>query len=119
VVAATSLAVLDRVERGDDLRARLHENAQLFRGELARAGFRLLPGQHPIVPVMLGEARLAQEMSARLLSEGVYVMGFFYPVVPRGEARIRTQVSAAHAPGDLVAAAEAFRRVGRALGVVG
>ena len=118
VVAATSLAVLDRVERGDDLRDRLHENARFFRGELARAGFHLLPGQHPIVPVMLGEARLAQELAARLLAEGVYVIGFFYPVVPRGEARIRTQVSAAHGREDLAAAAEAFRRAGRALGVV-
>jgi glycine C-acetyltransferase len=118
VIAAVSLAVLDRVERGDDLRAHLHENARFFREELTRAGFRLLPGEHPIIPVMLGDARLAQELAARLLVEGVYVVGFFYPVVPRGQARIRTQVSAAHTRDDLAQAAETFRRVGRELGVV-
>jgi glycine C-acetyltransferase len=118
VIAAVSLSVLDRVERGDDLRARLHGNARFFRGELVRAGFRLLPGDHPIIPVMLGEARLAQEMSTRLLAEGVYAIGFFHPVVPPGQARIRTQVSAAHAREDLAFAAEAFRKVGRELGVL-
>jgi glycine C-acetyltransferase len=118
LIAAVTLSVLERVEHGDDLRARLHENARFFRGELTRAGFRLVPGEHPIIPVMLGEARLAQELSARLLAEGVYVIGFFHPVVPKGEARIRTQVSAAHSREDLGTAAEAFRKVGRELGVI-
>jgi glycine C-acetyltransferase len=118
VVAAVSLSVLDRVERGEDLRTRLHENARFFRAELARAGFRLVPGEHPIIPVLLGEAPLAQELAARLLLEGVFVVGFFFPVVPQGQARIRTQVSAAHTREDLATAAEAFRRVGSELGVV-
>jgi glycine C-acetyltransferase len=118
VIADVSLAVLDRVERGDELRRRLRENARHFRAELERLGFELLPGEHPIIPVMLHDAKLAQEMAARLLGEGVYVIGFFFPVVPRGQARIRTQLSAAHSKGDLDFAVAAFGKVGRALGVV-
>ena len=118
VIAGTSLAVLDLLESSDALRARLRDNARFFRGELARLGFRLLPGEHPIIPVMLGEAPLAQEFARRLLDEGVYAVGFFYPVVPRGQARIRTQVSAAHDRGDLSLAAAAFEKVGRELGVI-
>jgi glycine C-acetyltransferase len=118
VIAAVSLAVLDRIEAGDDLRRRLRENAAHFRGALARLGFELLPGEHPIIPVMLHEAKLAQEFAARLLDEGVYAIGFFFPVVPKGRARIRTQVSAAHSREDLDLAVAAFERVGRALGVI-
>jgi glycine C-acetyltransferase len=118
VIAAVSLAVLDRIEAGDDLRRRLRENAAHFRGALARLGFELLPGEHPIIPVMLHEAKLAQEFAARLLDEGIYAVGFFFPVVPKGRARIRTQVSAAHSREDLDLAVAAFERVGRALGVI-
>jgi glycine C-acetyltransferase len=118
VIAAVSLKVLDLVEAGDDLRRRLRENARHFRAELTRLGFRLVPGEHPIIPVMLGEAKLAQEFAARLMDEGVYAIGFFFPVVPRGQARIRTQMSAAHSRDDLDLAVAAFARVGRALGVI-
>jgi glycine C-acetyltransferase len=118
VIAAVSLEVLDLLERSDDLRVRLRENAAYFRGELTRLGFRLLPGEHPIVPVMLGEAPLAQEFARRLLDEGVYAVGFFFPVVPKGQARIRTQLSAAHSRDDLAHAVAAFEKVGRALGVI-
>ena len=118
VIAAVSLVVLDMLEAGDELRRRLRENARHFRAEMARAGFELLPGEHPIIPVMLHEAPLAQEFSRRLLDEGVYAVGFFFPVVPKGAARIRTQVSAAHSREDLDFAAEKFAKVGRALGVV-
>jgi glycine C-acetyltransferase len=118
VVAGVSLAVLDLVEQGDDLRRRLRENAAHFRAGLTRLGFRLLPGEHPIIPVMLGEAALAQDFARRLLDEGVYAVGFFFPVVPRGQARLRTQMSAAHSREDLDLALSAFEKVGRALGVI-
>jgi glycine C-acetyltransferase len=118
VIAAVSLRVLDLLADGDGLRRRLHENARYFRGRMTALGFELLPGEHPIVPVMLRDAPLAQEFSRRLLDEGVYAIGFFFPVVPRGEARIRTQMSAAHERGDLDFAVEAFAKVGRALGVI-
>jgi glycine C-acetyltransferase len=85
---------------------------------MGKAGFTLLPGEHPIIPVMLGEARLAQEMAARLYERGIYVTGFFYPVVPQGQARIRTQMSAAHSAEDIDAAVSAFTDVGRELGVI-
>jgi len=118
VIAAVSIEVLDLLERSDDLRVRLRENAAFFRGELGRLGFRLLPGEHPIIPVMLGEAPLAQEFARRLLDEGVYAVGFFFPVVPKGQARIRTQMSAAHSRDDLAHAVAAFEKVGRALAVI-
>ncbi|WP_242334811.1 MULTISPECIES: glycine C-acetyltransferase [Anaeromyxobacter] len=118
VIAAVSLEVLDLVERSDDLRRRLRENAAYFRAELTRLGFELLPGEHPIIPVMLHEAPLAQEFARRLLDEGVYAIGFFFPVVPKGQARIRTQMSAAHSRDDLDFAVRAFAKVGRALGVI-
>ncbi len=118
VIAAVSIGVLDLLERGDDLRRALRENARHFRAGLTRLGFELLPGEHPIVPVMLHEAPLAQEFARRLLDEGVYAIGFFFPVVPKGQARIRTQVSAAHTREDLDHALGAFEKVGRALGVV-
>jgi glycine C-acetyltransferase len=118
-IAGASLGVLDLVERGDDLRRRLRENARHFRAEMTRLGFELLPGEHPIIPVMLHEAPLAQEFARRLFDEGVYATGFFFPVVPHGRARIRTQMSAAHAREDLDFAIDAFAKVGRALGVIG
>ena len=118
VIAAVSLEVLDLVEKGDELRRKLRENARHFREQMSRRGFRLLPGEHPIVPVMLGDATLAQAFSRRLLEEGVYAVGFFYPVVPRGEARIRTQLSAAHSTEDIDLAVAAFEKVGRELKVI-
>src|SRR5512138_1470685 len=118
VIAAVSLGVLELVEAGDDLREKLRENARHFRAELTKLGFQLVPGDHPIIPVMLGDAKIAQEFAARLMDEGVYAIGFFFPVVPRGQARIRTQMSAAHAKDDLDLAVAAFAKVGRALGVI-
>ena len=85
---------------------------------MEKAGFDLKPGEHPIIPVMLGDAQLAQDMSARLLEEGIYVIGFFFPVVPQGQARIRTQMSAAHTPAHIDQAIAAFTKVGRELGVI-
>jgi len=118
VVAAASLAVLDLLEQTPQLRAQLFENARFFRAGLAQAGFTLKPGEHPIIPVMLGDAALATRMAERLLEEGVYVIGFSYPVVPKGEARIRTQMSAALDRAQLARALAAFTRVGRELGLV-
>jgi glycine C-acetyltransferase len=117
-IVAGSHTAIDLAEKGDDLRARLAANAQRFRAGMAKAGFNLLPGEHPIIPVMLGDARLAQEMAAALYEEGIYVTGFFFPVVPQGKARIRTQMSAAHATQDIDAAVSAFTRVGKALKVI-
>jgi glycine C-acetyltransferase len=105
-------------DAGDDLRRKLFDNAQRFRSKMAEAGFDLLPGEHPIIPVMLGDAKLAQAMAARMLDEGVYVIGFSYPVVPKGVARIRTQMSAAHESEHIDRAVEAFTKVGRELGVI-
>jgi glycine C-acetyltransferase len=119
VVAATSLRALDLVEQSADLRSKLAENSRYFRTGLADLGFTLAPGEHPIIPVMLGAARLAGAMADRLMAEGVYVTGFCYPVVPRGQARIRTQISAAHERADLDAALAAFATAGRALGAIG
>jgi glycine C-acetyltransferase len=118
VIAATSLKVLDLLEGSGELRQKLRQNAAFFRGELAALGFTLVPGEHPIIPVMLGEASLAQDMSARLLDRAIYVIGFSFPVVPRGQARIRTQMSAAHSRADLERAVAAFAEVGRELGVI-
>ncbi len=118
VVAAASLSVLDLLEHTPGLRAQLFENARLFRAGLTRAGFDLKPGEHPIIPVMLGEATLAGRMAERLLEEGLYVIGFSYPVVPKGQARIRTQMSAALTREELERALAAFTRVGRELGVI-
>ena len=117
-IVAAGLKAIDLAEQGDDLRARLFANATRFRTAMAKAGFNLLPGEHPIIPVMLGEARLAQEMAAKLYERGIYVTGFFYPVVPQGKARIRTQMSAAHSGADIDAAVAAFAEVGRSLGIV-
>ena len=118
-IAAASLKVFDILEQdGAGLRANLKRNAELFRRKMGEAGFDLIPGQHPIIPVMLGDARLASEMAAALLAEGVYVIGFSFPVVPKGRARIRTQMSAAHTVEQVEAAVAAFIRVGRDLGVI-
>jgi glycine C-acetyltransferase len=117
-IVAGSLKAIDLAEAGDDLRKQLLANATRFRAAMAKAGFTLLPGEHPIIPVMLGEAKLAQDMARALYDEGVYVTGFFYPVVPQGKARIRTQMSAAHATQDIDATVAAFTRVGRTLKVI-
>jgi glycine C-acetyltransferase len=117
-VAAGAMQALALVEAGDDLRARLRANAAFLRAELTGLGFRLVAGDHPIIPVMLGDAPLAASMADRLLEEGVYVVGFSYPVVPEGQARIRVQMSAAHTRAELEGAVAAFAKVGRALGVI-
>jgi len=118
IVAAASLEVLDMLEGSDDLRRRLRENSEYFRSAMTAAGFTLAGADHPIIPVMIGDAALAARMADRLLEEGVYVVGFSYPVVPKGQARIRTQMSAAHTREQLERAVDAFTRVGRELGVV-
>ncbi len=117
-LVAASLKVLDLVSSSSTLRDRLAENTRFFRTAMSDAGFAIKPGDHPIVPVMLYDAPLAQKMAAALLDEGIYVVGFFYPVVPQGEARIRTQISAAHTRQHLERAVEAFTRVGKRLGVI-
>jgi glycine C-acetyltransferase len=111
VIVAASLAALDLVAGSSELRARLAENARVLRAGLTAAGMAVRPGTHPIVPVILGEAALAQAYASRLLEKGIYAAGFFHPVVPQGAARIRTQVSAAHTGGDLMAAIAAFAEV--------
>jgi len=118
VVAATTLRVLDLLDTMPELRERLRENASYFRGRMKELGFDLVPGEHPIVPVMLGDANLAVRMAERLLELGVYVVGFSYPVVPLGKARIRTQMSAGLTRAQLDAAIEAFATAGRELGVI-
>jgi glycine C-acetyltransferase len=118
-VVAASLAVLDLLEGSDDLRRRLRENSAFFRKRMSEAGFTLAGDEHPIIPVMIGDAALASTMADRLLAEeGIYVIGFSYPVVPKGQARIRTQMSALHTPEQLEHAVAAFTRVGRDLGVI-
>lgn len=117
-ITAASLKALDLVQQGNDLRAKLRENATYFRTKMSEAGFDLVPGEHPIIPVMLGDAKLAQDMAAKMMAEGVYVIGFFYPVVPQGKARIRTQMSAAHSIEQLDKAIAAFIKVGKELGVI-
>ncbi len=117
-VCAAGIAAIDLIEENDALRHDLFENTAYWRKGLDRLGFDLLPGEHPIVPVMLGEARLAQDMAAALYDEGIYVAGFFYPVVPRGKARIRTQMNAALTRDDLDRALDAFATAGRMTGVI-
>ena len=118
VIAATSIRVLDLLEEGTDLRDRLQSNSQYFRAQMTALGFDLLPGEHPIIPVMLGDAKLAAKMADRLLEEGIYVIGFSFPVVPKGKARIRTQMSAAHSREHIDRAIAAFAKVGKELGVI-
>ena len=105
-IVSTSLKVLDILSASTDLRDKLQDNTQYFREQIAKLGLDVLPGEHPIVPIMLGDAVLAQKMAEKLLEKGVYVIGFSYPVVPKGAARIRTQISAAHDRGDLDFAVE-------------
>ncbi len=117
-VAGASIAVLELLSRTTELRDRLMANAAHFRERMSGIGFEIRPGIHPIVPIMLGDARLAQEMARDLLEEGIYVIGFSYPVVPKGQARIRVQLSAAHSREQVDRAVDAFAKVGRARGVV-
>jgi glycine C-acetyltransferase len=117
-ITATSLKVLAMLREGDGLRRQLRANAAQFRAGMERLGFKLLQGEHPIIPVMFYDAPLAQAFAAALLEEGVYVTGFFFPVVPKGQARIRTQMSAAHSAADIDTAIQAFAKVGRSLGVI-
>jgi glycine C-acetyltransferase len=117
-IAATSIAVLDLLESDDSLRIRLHENAAYFRSGMTELGFELKAGEHPIIPVMLGDARVATDMADKLLDHGIYVVGFAFPVVPQGQARIRTQMSAGLTRKHLDKAIAAFGTVGRELGVL-
>jgi glycine C-acetyltransferase len=117
-LVAASIAVLDMLSKTSDLRERLRKNTKYFREKMTAAGFDIIPSDHPIVPVMLGDAKLAQAMASQLLDEGIYVIGFFYPVVPKGAARIRTQISAAHTQEQLDKAIAAFTKVGTRLGVI-
>ena len=118
VIDAASLEVFDIVERGGGLRTRLYDNAARFREKMKKAGFTLAGAGHPIIPVMIGDAALAQAMAAKMLERGIYVIAFSYPVVPKGQARIRTQMSAAHSFDDIDRAVETFADVGREVGVI-
>jgi glycine C-acetyltransferase len=118
MIASASLTALDLLEKSDELRIKLRKNNRYFRTEMRRLGFDLVPGDHPIVPIMLGDARLASEMAGRMLEEGIYVISFSYPVVPKGKARIRTQISAAHEKHHLDMAIVAFAKVGGDLGII-
>jgi len=117
-IVAAGIEAIRLVEDGAAMRAKLFENATYWRAGLEKLGFDILPGEHPIIPVMLGEATLAQEMAAKLFEEGVYVSGFFFPVVPRGQARIRTQMNAALTRDELDRALAAFGKVGKELGII-
>ena len=117
-LVTASIKMFELLEGGDAMRAKITHNAQRFRSGMIKAGFNLLPGEHPIIPVMLDDAKLAQDMAAQLLDEGIYVIGFSFPVVPKGEARIRTQISAAHSDDEIDKAISAFTKVGRALGII-
>jgi glycine C-acetyltransferase len=117
-IVAASIAVLDLLERDSSLREQLHENAGYFRKKMTERGFDLKPGEHPIIPVMLGDARLATTMADKLLKKGIYVIGFSFPVVPKGQARIRTQMSAGLTRAQLDQAVEAFTEVGLELKVI-
>lgn len=118
VIAATSIKVLDMLEATSERRDRLMENAVHFRTRMGAAGFDLLPGEHPIIPVMLRDPKLAQDMAARLDARGVYVAAFSFPVVPKGQDRIRTQMSAAHSRAELDCAIDAFIAVGQEMGII-
>jgi glycine C-acetyltransferase len=118
MIAASSIAVLDLLERDNSLAAQLHENAAYFRSKMEERGFDLIPGEHPIIPVMLGDANLATAMADKLLERGIYVIGFSFPVVPKGQARIRTQMSAGITQAQLDQAIDAFTAVGKELGVI-
>ncbi len=117
-VVAAGIKAFDMLDKAGDLRERLKENTAYFRSQMTAAGFDIKPGVHPISPVMLYDAPLAQKFAGRLLEEGIYAIGFFFPVVPKGQARIRTQISAAHTREHLDRAIDAFTRIGRELGVI-
>lgn len=117
-IAAATLRTLGLLQENDDLRRRLQKNTTWFRRTMSAAGFHILPGDHPIIPVMIGDAALATQMSDELLQRGIYVVGFSFPVVPKGQARIRTQMSSAHSQEDLERAAAAFIEVGRKLSII-
>lgn len=117
-ITATSLAVLDLLERDNSLRDQVKYNSQYFRQHMTELGFTLVPGEHAIIPIMLGDAKLAGAMANALLQEGIYVIGFSFPVVPKGQARIRTQMSAGHTQAHLDKAIAAFAKVGKAMGVI-
>jgi glycine C-acetyltransferase len=118
MIAAATLKVLELIQGSDHLRAKLTENSNYFRQEMTRLGFTLAGADHPIIPVMLGDAVLATEMAAKMMAKGIYVVGFSYPVVPMGQARIRTQMSAAHGKSHIDRALEVFAEVGRELGII-
>lgn len=118
VITAASIKVLDLLEGGSALREQLFANTRYFRSEMANLGFNLTPGEHPIIPVMIGDAVLAKKLADLLIAEGLYVVSFSFPVVPRGLARIRTQMSAAHTRKDLEISVAAFAKAGRALGII-
>lgn len=118
VIASASLRVLDMLEDGDELRQQLKRNSEHFREKMTALGFELVPGEHPIIPVMLGDASLASKFADMMLQEGIYVIGFSFPVVPKGKARIRTQMSAAHDIEHIDRAVAAFEKVGKELGVI-
>ncbi|HZK65296.1 MAG TPA: aminotransferase class I/II-fold pyridoxal phosphate-dependent enzyme, partial [Puia sp.] len=118
-ITSASIAILEMLEESTALRDRLEFNTKYFRAKMAAAGFDIKPGDHPIVPIMLYDAVIAQEFAAKLMDEGIYVIGFFFPVVPKGQARIRVQLSAAHEKTHLDRAVEAFVKMGKELGVVG
>jgi len=118
VIAATSVKVLELLEEGSELRDRVHANSRRFREGMEKLGFTLAGADHPIIPVMLGDAKLAADMADKLLGEGIFVIGFSFPVVPKGQARIRTQMSAGHTPEQIDRAVEAFGKVGRELGII-
>ncbi|HVZ24922.1 MAG TPA: aminotransferase class I/II-fold pyridoxal phosphate-dependent enzyme, partial [Sediminibacterium sp.] len=117
-IVGASIAVLDMLSETTELRDRLEYNTRYFRTKMTEAGFDIKPGDHPIVPIMLYDAVIAQQFAAALLEEGIYVIGFFFPVVPKGLARIRVQLSAAHQQAHLDRAIAAFTKVGKALGVL-
>src|SRR5437764_6358444 len=116
-IAGASLKVLELLSESTELRDRLEENTRFFRTEMAKLGFNILPGTHPITPIMIGDAALASKFADAMLAKGVYVIGFSYPVVPKGKARIRVQISAAHSREDLQFAIQAFTDVKRELGI--
>jgi glycine C-acetyltransferase len=118
MIAAASIRVLDMLERDDALRRKVHDNARFFREQMTKLGFTLSGQDHPIIPVLLGDAKLAKQFADAMMEEGVYVIGFSFPVVPQGQARIRTQMSAKLSRDQLERAVAAFEKVGKRLGVI-
>lgn len=118
MIAETSIAVLEKIQKDDTYRTKLFRNARYFREHIEKMGYKVIPGEHPIIPIMLGDANLAVNLAAKLLAEGVYVIGFSFPVVPKGQARIRTQMSAAHELSHLDEALAAFEKVGKDLNIL-